>query len=836
MGHEAHTAELVLFVVGLLLVAAATLALSRRIKFPFTVALVVVGVVLAQLAGIVPQWLGVVTRYEVAPEIILFVFLPTLIYESSFHLNARQLRHNLWPVLTLAVPGLLFSTLIIGLIVYAATPIELPAALLLGSILSATDPVAVISLFKQLGAPKRLTVLVEGESLFNDATAIVLSRILIGIIAAGYFAPQMIWQGTMSFVLVFFGGIVVGLAAAWLFGLLLGLVESDTFIEISLTTILAYLSFLVAEEIFHVSGVMATVAAGMTMGNWGRTKISPPVLGYLEHFWEYMAYVANALIFLLVGLRVDLSALGASFDTLIWVVLAMLISRALVIYLLVPLVGRLPGNAPIDSPYRAVMFWGGLRGAIALAIVLSLDDFAYADTFVAVVTGAVLFTLLIQGTTIEKLVRLLGLDQPPLADRLARSEGWLLSKRRALENIPTLQHSGIFSAHIAGLLQQKYVSEIEQVKRSMDQLKMQELDFEQERILLYRRCFAEERNDYYRLYSRGHLAEQAYRDLCYSIDLQEEAIQNGSGLPAFTLHAPGSKRLREKSYNFLEWLLQLSGLPEKMRMVQIAREYEEAWGRVQGSGHVLDELDRKAAEETVQVEVLGEVKSCYEQWNHSATAYLDSVAGQFPEFVSAMQENLAGRLLLHTQRESIMTKIHAGVIPAEVAEKILQELQSEIRTLRGSDLKHLQVDAAELLRKVPFFKGLPSDDFLKLVDKLHPYTAPAGREIIRQGATDDSLFLISRGVVRISRSVDGRDEDLATLLAGDFFGEMALLHGEPRTATCRTVAPAMLYELRSEDFREVYCYCPAIRLALEEADRCRKQELAEKFSARSIRH
>ncbi|NND67521.1 MAG: hypothetical protein HKN19_08040, partial [Halioglobus sp.] len=385
MEHTSAVIDLVSVVTTLLLIAAAVLALSKRLKLPFTVMLVVVGIAMSELAKVAPALLPPLVDFHISPDVILFVFLPTLIFESSLHLDARELRRNLLPVLTMAVPGLLISTLIIGTLISTVTPIDFSAALVLGAILSATDPVAVISLFKQLGAPRRLTILVEGESLFNDATAIVASQILLAIAVAGYFSTQTIVSGVGDFVVVFFGGAIVGWVMALGVGFVLGKVEEDALIEISLTTILAYFSFLIAEHMLHVSGVMATVAAALTIGGWGRSKISHSVSEYLEHFWEYLAFVANALIFLLVGLEIDLGALAESWGMLVWVILSMLLARAVVVFGIVPLVGKLPGSEHIDRRYQAVMYWGGLRGAIALAIALSLGDFRWADTFVVLV-------------------------------------------------------------------------------------------------------------------------------------------------------------------------------------------------------------------------------------------------------------------------------------------------------------------------------------------------------------------------------------------------------------------------------------------------------------------
>ncbi|NNF17278.1 MAG: hypothetical protein HKN70_11080, partial [Gammaproteobacteria bacterium] len=412
MEHASNVVDVVSAIVLLLLVAAVVLAVTKRIRFPFSVLLVMVGMGMAALVERFDALLAPLQHIQLSPALILYVFLPALIFESAYNLDSKQLRQNLRAVLTLAIPGLLLSTAIIGTLLHFATTIPFSAALLLGAILSATDPVAVIALFKRLGAPQQLTVLVEGESLFNDAASIVLSGILVGIVLAGGITGGAVFHGVLKFMLVFFGGLLVGWLLALLTGWLLGLVESDPAIEITLTTILAYASFIIAEHAFQVSGVMATVAAGLTLGGWGRTKLSSTIRTYVEHFWEYIAFVATALIFLMVGLRVDPLEVFSHADVLVWVIIAMLVSRAVVIFTLIPVVDRFTQSINHTSlGYQTVMYWGGLRGAIAMAIALSLPAFEQAGLFVTLVMGAVLFTLLVQGLTMESLVHWLGLDR-----------------------------------------------------------------------------------------------------------------------------------------------------------------------------------------------------------------------------------------------------------------------------------------------------------------------------------------------------------------------------------------------------------------------------------------
>ncbi len=827
--------------VSLLLVATGVMAVSKRIRIPFataritipfTVGLVVTGIVLAQIVRFGAEAFPPIANLRISSDVAFFVLLPTLIFEAAFNLDARALRENLSGVLTLAVPGLILSTGLIAGVMVVATPLGWVESLLLGSILSATEPVSV-SLLRRLGAPKRLIILVEGESLFNDATAIVLARILTVILLAGVVANgTVVFQGGLDFLVIFFGGMLLGWASAVLVGMILGRVDADAFIEVTLTTVLAYVSFLVAEEVLGVSGVMATVVAGMLIGGWGKAKISPSIADYLERFWGYMAMVANALIFLMVGLAVDLGALADSFPLLLVVIAAMLASRAVVVFGLVPGIGRLPAYDPVGRGHQVVMFWGGLRGALALAVALSLPDFGrevagFGDlnqVIVALVMGAVLFSLLAQGLTIEALVRKLKLHVPPLSDRLARLEGLLSAKQRTLERIPELETGGLFSPLISDQLRTRCEAKIEAMKRELEELREEGLDSEQTRRLLYLRLFGKENILYYQMFSRGHLTERTYRSLAHSIDLQIEGIRHQGRLPEYTLYPPTGERMESTVHRILDRVPGWGRWAERLRAERTARDYEIAWARSQVSFQVTLELDKLDQVESTPPEVLVDLRATYEYWREQARDRIDESAEQFPEFVSSAQERLARRMVLHTEREAIEEKARAALIPQGVAESMLEDLSAELREIRASQPEKLTVGPEELLKNVPFFTDMPEGEFSVVAAKLRRRTVPAGEIIVRQGGSGSSLFLVARGVIRVSRQEGGASRDLATLIAGEFFGEMALLHGTPRTATCRAMTPCALHELRRDDIDTVRSVCPEIQRALVEADRQRRAE------------
>ncbi|MDH5509911.1 MAG: cation:proton antiporter [Nitrospinota bacterium] len=824
MNHASLVDEMVGGVVALLLIAAGVSVLARRIRLPFSIALVLTGMALTWVAGKNPYAATAVAALHVSPEMILYVFLPTLVFEAAFNLDWRLLRADLPSVLLLAAPGLVLSTAVIGLVVSVTTSIPFTQALLLGAILSATDPVAVIALFRQLGVSRRLSTLVEGESLFNDATAIVLSRILVGIIAAGSFTFDNALGGMVDFAWIFFGGVLVGWILAALARMALGAVESDSAIEITLTTTLAYLSFLVAEEAFHVSGVMATVAAGLSLGGKGRMRISPSVRKYLDSFWEYLAFVANALIFLLVGLHVNLGSIIGLLDQLAWVAVAMLLSRALVIFGLVPLAGKWPGAEPVNIKYQSVMYWGGLRGAIALAIVLSLPQFERSELFVNLVTGAVLFTLLFQGLTMKRLVRMLGLDKPPLADRFASIEGGLMAAQRAGERIPELSNSGLFSRAIARRLEAELQEEVALYHQSLVQLRSGELDHQHEKNLLLMFGFTEEKALYMDLLGRGHLSETAYNEMALTLDLQMDAIRHHSDFSKVDYHHLRRRQWAKRVVSAMDKLDLLAPFTHHLHLARIAHDYEVSWGRLQGSSLVLKQLGDYTDLRSFSTEVLEEVRALYQQWRAGAMKRLDEQAEQIPEFVNAMQERLGRRLSLLTKIEAIREQEAKGSLPRGVAEEALSGFRMALSLLRGIKTEELEVTPMDLLRKVPFFQGFGEAEFETLAHRMISRMFAVREDIIRQGDSASSMYFIVRGVVRVSQGEGEERRDLATLMAGGFFGELALLQEKPRIATVWAVTPCSLLELKRGDLFEAMEAHPEIRANIERAAALRLKE------------
>jgi len=477
--------ETVLGLIGLLALAVLMLPIARRMHFPYTVLLAAVGVLLGVIAGhlgdsrslgIGSDFLHAIRGLEITSEAVLFVFLPALVFESALAIDVRRLLEDLAPILLLAVIGLLISAFIVGFSVAAVSGQALIPCLLLGAIVSATDPVAVVAIFKDLGAPKRLAILVEGESLFNDATAIVLFTILAAILVDG--GEVSLVGGTGAFLKVFLGGVIVGyLLGRGICALIARLVDVPL-VETTLTISLAYIAFVVAEHYLHVSGVMAVVTAALVLGSYGRTAISPSSWHALTETWEFIGFWANSLIFVLVGMLVPELLGQAGWREIGWLavlIVAAFAARALIIYGLLPGMSAIRLAQDVSRSYRTVMFWGGLRGAVSLALALAVLENpkfpAEVQTFVGtLVTGFVLFTLFLNAPTMPVVMRLLGLDKLSPTDLAMRNRVMTLALGNIRDKLATVSEDVNLQSGASTEVLQHYDQRIAETEGSVKDL------------------------------------------------------------------------------------------------------------------------------------------------------------------------------------------------------------------------------------------------------------------------------------------------------------------------------------------------------------------------------
>jgi len=398
-----HTA---LFLMTLLLVAALIEPLAKKIHLPFSIILVIIGFIGSEL---VVKKLGIDTgiRWDNFGTIIFYFILPILIFQAALEIDIKLLWKNIVPIGLLALPLMLVSALVIAAGVYHgidhATGFPWMAALITGALLSATDPAAVLSLLKSVNAPERLSMLLEGESLFNDATAIVMFSLLIAI-ATGAQSAGSVDEVLLRFVTVFFGGLLVGLISGLIITLFTKVAGWSLFPLLSL--ICAYATFLVAEDLLHLSGVMAVLAAGLTIGRYRRELITEIHNDFAEKFWGLLGHIAESTIFLLAGITITLSMFTEQWLAIVIGIIAVVIARIMMVFGTFPILQIIPGIDAVPLKQQTVLAWGGIRGTVTLALALSLPlTLDYWYTIQSIAYGVVLFTLFVQATTIGPLIR-----------------------------------------------------------------------------------------------------------------------------------------------------------------------------------------------------------------------------------------------------------------------------------------------------------------------------------------------------------------------------------------------------------------------------------------------
>jgi CPA1 family monovalent cation:H+ antiporter len=526
-----HTLEEpnVTLILALLVASAIVAGVVRFIRIPYTVALVLVGLALALLPN--------VPAVELTPGVILTVFLPVLLFYGAYNLDLRDLRANLTPIALLALPGVVLTAGLVGAAMHWLAGFSWTDGLLLGTIVAATDPVAVLAIFREVGAPRRLATIVTGESLFNDGTALVLYGTVLTIALGQAVSPAITLE---QFMLNVAGGLALGITVGVVGSTLLSRID-DALLETTITLIMAYGGFLLAEQL-GVSGPLETVAAGIFLGVSGRRVMSPTTRLQGGATWEFIDFLANSLLFLLVGLelrpvaQVTFRELGAGVIVpLVVLLVAVILARGIVVAAVAriltwpsivrrtrrTLIARLPAS------WQLVLVWAGLRGAVSLAAALSLPTVLPARNLLITLTfGVVLFTLVAQGFTTRQLLSRLGLanEQDGEAD-VQRSLGRLQALDAGIHEVGTLQRAGALADPVAETLRQRYANRREQIHAELEALyreKPEIADAHTREAL--RQVLHTEREAVRDLAAKGQISADTLDDLIKEIDDELEGL------------------------------------------------------------------------------------------------------------------------------------------------------------------------------------------------------------------------------------------------------------------------------------------------------------------------
>lgn len=808
------------FVILALIIGAATRHGLRKSPLPFTVSLLLIGLGLGVAARVgwfdtwsfgsvhinirflnnAVEWAG-----NIDPHVILFVFLPTLIFEAAFAMDVHTFKKSVGNASILAIPGIL-----VAMVLTAALAIGLdlagiglsgwgwPIALMFGAVISATDPIAVVSLLKDLGASKKLGTLIEGESLLNDGTAIVLFMVFL----AGITGEATGTSPIVEFFRVALGGILVGILIGSITISWVRRVFNDALVEISVIIAAAYLTFYVCERFFHVSGVLGLVTLGLAMASVGRTRISPEVEHFLHEFWELAAFIANTLIFLIVGVVISLRVVFSGGDFLILgiIYVGIHIIRAIVIAMFFPVMKRTGYGLSRKDSY--ILWWGALRGAIGLALALIVANEKaipeeIRNQFLFLTAGIVTLTLLVNATTIGFLVDKLGLTKisPAKALMLSNANQYL---RQSTENAIEKLKEDRFMGRANWKAVKDYLP--------IEEERFDEQDLEIETIAeTRRRVLEKEKSAYWHQFRDGLLGPVSVRRLSDGIS----DILDAGGMISLS-----ERKDLEESWKTPKLLNKMQSLPVIGKLAKrefferLAISYDSARGFVEAQEEALkliesmgrqlkaDTLNRNKKEEEETLEIIEE--EINENRIHGLT-FLRNLRKGFPEIYTAVATRQAIRSMLNYERRTVERLQKNGRLESDEAKKMISKIEERMKRLMDSPPSVDLPDAIELLKDVAWLQGLDPNTLDKIVKLFQAKVYSVGDKIIRESGHSDGFFFIARGTVKVTH----KKKVLDVLSQGSFIGEMAGLTGLPRAAEVSAESPVTVLWMSSSHMKDI---------------------------------
>lgn len=818
----------ILIVLGfatLLVLVSMLVPIARRLQVPFTVLLAIVGAALGfapYLSGgelgsfqVVIDALGAL---KIPPEGFLYVFLPPLLFAGGLTVDVRRLFDDIWPVLVLAIVAVLMCMVAVGVTLNLITGTSLILCLLLGSIVATTDTAAVLGIFRDIGVPSRLSVIVEGESLFNDAAAIALFVVILGV-QTGH-GEANLFEGLLEFGWGFLGGLVLGYVMAWLCGLLISQLRGAAVTEITISVACAYMTFVVGQEFLHISGIIAVVTAAMVFASDTRTRLSPGTWDTLLITWRQLEFWGTSLIFILAAMLapqmlgdvqwIDGVAIAALF-------VAALVARAVVLWVLLPMLSWFGLSQPISNEYKIVLCWGSLRGAVTVALALlaasEIGGSAYetqltpeARFIFVMAMGYVLATLLIAAPTLRPLMKFLKLDKLSPEERLVRDRVMALSRGRVHENLVQVAHTlGLSKALLPHEHPHADQADAAGGKLSRDDLVLAGLivvaNRETELSLEY--------------LQRGLVGRTVAERLRADAGRVLDGVRQ-SGNVGYLSAALGNQKLTRRFRTAL-WLQRSFGWSGPLAE-EIANRFELFLVKELMLRELLQFADAKVAQ-LIGQHATFTVKEALEGRVQAISGAIAALDLQYPDFTKAMRTRYLERLAIGLEEAEYSGQHAQSLISTEVFESLEEDRAARRQVASSRPQLDLGLKLTEMLAKVPIFVGLKEDQIARLAQMLTPELFTPGERIIRAGDQGDKMYFIASGIVDVLVVPDP-----VRLKTGDFFGEMALLNDKPRNADVVSAGYTNMLVLKRRDFDALLKAHAGMREKIEEIARKREVE------------
>ena len=809
------TIETVFAVTALLGLVSLLLPLAQRFSIPYAVLLAVVGIAIGGITNLPPTYLpgGIVgdllawlRDFGLSAESLLYVFLPALLFEAALNVDVRQLSDEIAPVLLLAVIGVIVCTLVVGFALWPIAPVGILACIVLGAIIATTDPVAVVAIFHDIGAPRRLSTLVQGESLFNDAAAIAIYSLAVAMLAGD--RPAHPLDGLLTFLRQFGGGLAAGYVAGWAITLFIPILRASRLAEATLTIAFAYVIFVICDHYLHVSGVVAVASAALAVSAEGRRRLSPSNWEGLVVTWEQLAFWASSLIFLFAAMQTpDLlgKASWGDFALLGALIVAALGARALTLYGLIPMLSFARMAKPIAGDHKLVMLWGGMRGAVSLALALAATENTALPPevrqFVGILaTGFVLFTLLVTAPTMRPLMRLLKISSLPPAEIALNERVISLSLSSIPQEIETVgrQHQiapelvaevlTLCDAQIDG--SGGMSSEPTQLPAELRERAAVSVlaDREQEFCLEY-------------FESRTVSRRVAASLLAHAAQLRDGARSDG---------VVGYHKAAERIRGFGPALRLALAIQRRLGIAwPLARLLADRFEVRLAARFVLQNVIAFNRDQIGQVFGAAVRAAMAEQLEERFAAIdraITSVKLQYPTYARQLELQFLARVAARLEEDRYRRLRAESIINQEVYDDLQRKLRPRRRAVEVRPKLDLGLKREDLVRRVPMFAALDAKTQRSVARHLRPRLAVPDEIVVRKGERGDAMYFISSGAVEVR--IEPTPVQLGT---GDFFGELALLVTERRNADVVALGYCQLLSLAARDLHRLFGTEPALR-------------------------
>ncbi len=808
-----------LVVAGLLTLVSILQPLTERLRIPQTVMLALVGIAAGCLlllpysptgGGLWDDTVSALTDLELPAEVLLTIFLPVLLFHAGLTIDVRRMLDDVAPILSMAVVAVAVCTAFVGFAVGFVSTIPLAACLLLGAIVATTDPIAVVGVFRDIGAPRRLTILVEGESLLNDATAIALMTVLLDFLvrSATTEPPDVL----LLFASDFFGGAALGAVGAWIAVALLKLIRQRPLAEVTVSIALPYILYILAEDYINTSGVMAVVIAALVIGARGRTNVTPQTWSIMMTVWDQIVFLASALVFIMVAMKVPQILLQVYWSDLL--VLAIMIvaafaARAVSLFGLMPMLRRLGLAERVSNKFKLVMLWGGLRGAVTLVLALAIiENNAVSDEisrFIGVLAMAfVLFTLLVNGTTLRPIMHVLKLDRLSNIDRALRDRTLGLALSEVADRIMDVSERYRMGGPATDALVESYRQRRTAAIQRRENLI---LDPEEEYRLGLIILATREEELYLHHFGQDTVSRHTAVELVAKAGRMRDAAKT-QGRDGYLKAAEGSRRSRIL-FQLAMWLqarLRIGHFLER----RLADRFENTTITRIVLSRQLEFTDGKLLPLMGRAVCL-RLKDVLVERLHTVNNALDALRRQFPDYAERLQTRFLRQAALRLEEREYDALAEEGVLNSEIMVNLKRRIGQRWATVAKRPSLDLGLDTETLVRGFPLFEGLPDSQIRHIRSLMSPRLAVPGERLMSKGERGDFMLFISSGAIEVHT-----EEARFSLGRGDFVGEMAILDGKRRRANVTAVTYCQLLVLPGRDFRRFAKANPNVRQLIKD--------------------